>query len=203
VITTSSRGASRASGNRSSVAGGRRLIRQASAWLPSQLPRPARLQDLEGSDAIRWVDLYGGGLHDSETQALLDPVCSHELTPRMVRDLITPARYPAERRYDGGGITIAAAFRTRHLRGEGGHLTSLFEPVHLLCGDNWLLTCWLPPRAYRGLDGVPEGYGGGSSELYAAVARMWPGSDGETGFDLAALARGELSAAYGYEATAG
>ena len=39
-----------------------RLIRQASAWLPGRAPEPLPLQDLEQSDAIRWVDIYGGDL---------------------------------------------------------------------------------------------------------------------------------------------
>ncbi len=196
MVTASSRGAAAEPSRNGAVrAGERRLIRQASAWLPSQPPRAARLQDLEGAEAIRWVDLSSGSLRDSEARALLDPVCGHELTPRMARDLITPARYPAERRYDNGPVTIAAGFRIRHVQGAGGRLASLFEPVHLLSGEDWLLTCWLPPRVYRGLDGAETAEDHDSNELYEAVARGWLDCGGETAFDLAHVARAQLAAA--------
>jgi hypothetical protein len=171
------------------------LIRQASAWLPGREPRQARLQELEVSEAIRWVDLGGGVLRDSEALALLNPVCARELTTRMVRDLITPARYPAGRSYDAGRIAITAGFRTRHVARENGDVTSLFEPVHLLAGEDWLLSCWLPPRVYRGLDDESGGDGEAATELYDAVARAWPASGGETAADLAEAAHRELAVA--------
>jgi hypothetical protein len=204
VVTASSPGATEAIRARR-ISGPRRLIRQASAWLPAQAPRPARLQELEDSEAIRWVDVYGGVLRDSEALALLDPVCEGELTPRMVRDLITPARYPAGRSYDGGRIAITAAFRTRHVARENGAVTSVFEPVHLLAGEDWLLSCWLPPRVYRGLeDAVADGDGDEAAEdLYQAVAGVWPESGGETAADLAEVAHRALAAASGEHPFAG
>lgn len=196
MITASSPGAAEA--NRARYIHRRqRLIRQASAWLPGQHPRTARLQELEGWEAIRWVDLYGGVLRDSEALALLDPVCAGELTPRMVRDLITPARYPAGRSYDGGHIAITSGFRTRHVPHENGDVTSLFEPVHLLAGEDWLLTCWLPARAYRGLDDASGDGDEAADELYRAVADAWPESGGETAADLAEAAHRELAVASG------
>jgi len=196
VVTASSPGAAEAHRGRR-ARGGRRLIRQASVWLPAQEPRPAQLQELEAAEAIRWVDLNGGVLRDAEALALLDPVCAGELTPRMVRDLITPARYPAGRSYDAGGIAITAGFRTRHLVRENGEVTSVFEPVHLLAGEDWLLSCWLPPRIYRGLDGGPADADEAAEELYLAVARVWRESGGETAADLAEEAHRELAAAPG------
>jgi hypothetical protein len=171
-----------------------RLIRKASAWLPAREPEPARLQELEEWDAIRWVDLYAGGLRDSEARALLDPVCDGALEPAMVRDLITPARFPATRSYGGGQVVIQAAFRTRHLRRNGG-VTSLFEPVHLLVGNRWLLSCWHPPRTYRGLSAELNDPERTSDELYRAVAEAWPRGGGESAADLAGSAQRELAAA--------
>jgi hypothetical protein len=129
--------------------------------------------------------------------ALLNPVCAGELTPRMVRDLITPARYPAGRSYDAGRIAITAAFRTRHATRDSGEVTSVFEPVHLLAGEDWLLSCWLPPRVYRGLEDQAAD-GDAAEELYQAVANAWPDSGGETAADLAEAAHRELAAASGY-----
>jgi hypothetical protein len=179
------------------------LIRQASAWLAGQEPRPARIQELENSKAIRWVDLYGGVLRDSDALALLNPVCAGELTPRMVRDLITPARYPAGRSYDAGRIAITAGFRTRHVPRDNGEVTSVFEPVHFLAGEDWLLSCWLPPRVYRGLEDGPADEDGAGEELYPAVARAWLESGGETAADLAETAHHELAAASGYSPSSG
>ena len=202
MVTATSPGATEANQARR-TSGPRRLIRHASAWLPAQAPRPARLQELEDSEAIRWVDVYGGVLRDSEALALLDPVCAGELTPRMVRDLITPARYPAGRSYDGGRIAITAAFRTRHVASENGDVTSVFEPVHLLAGEDWLLSCWLPARVYRGLgDAVADG-DEAAEDLYQAVAGVWPESGGETAADLAEVAHRALAAASGTHPPAG
>jgi hypothetical protein len=69
------------------------LIRQASAWLPGRPPEPLPLQDLEESDAIRWVDIYAGDLDGAGLLALLAPICRNKLKHKMVRDLITPKRF--------------------------------------------------------------------------------------------------------------
>jgi hypothetical protein len=180
-----------------------RLIRQASAWEPGEDPQPVPLQYLEDADAIGWVDLYGGDLDGPQALALLAPICGGRLTARMVRDLITPRRFPAGREYPGRAVSITAAFRTRHLQSAGGnhelgHVTSVFEPVHLLIGEGWLISCWLPPRVFRG-DGEPLADAeDGAAELYRAVADSWPESERETAADLADLVRDELAIAAGY-----
>ena len=76
-------------------------------------------------------------------------------------------------------------------------MTSLFEPVHLLAGEDWLLSCWLPARPYRGLDDASAGGDEAADELYRAVAGVWPESGGETAADLAEAAHRELAAASG------
>ncbi len=170
----------------------RRLIRQASAWLPARHPEPAGLQELEQSSAIRWVDLYGGDLRYSEAQALLNPVCRGELTPWMVRDLIGAGRIQAADGYNGGRVSVIPAFRTRHLQADGG-VSSMFEPVRMLVGDGWLLSCWHPPRVYRGLriEGVEPDQD--SDALYGAVAQTWIATGGESAADLAEAVRAELA----------
>src|SRR5256885_9068335 len=67
-----------------------RLIRQASAWLPGRAPEPLPLQDLEQSDAIRWVDIYGGGLDTGEGVALLPPVLPRQAQGKIGPRLVTP-----------------------------------------------------------------------------------------------------------------
>ncbi len=170
----------------------RRLIRQASAWLPARHPQPAGLQELEESTAIRWVDLYGGDLRYSEAQALLNPVCDGELTPWMVRDLIGADHIPGADDYNGGRVSVIPAFRTRHLQAEHG-VTSVFEPVRLLVGNGWLLSCWLPPRVYRGLRTEGDDPDRAADQLYGAVAEAWIANGGESAADLAETVRAELA----------
>jgi hypothetical protein len=179
-----------------------RVILQASAWEPGEPPQPLPLQGLEDIAAIRWVDIYAGDLKDAEALALLGPICDGELTSRMVRDLITPRRFPAGREYRDRGVSITAGFRTRHLQVDGederGNLTSVFEPVHLLIGADWLISCWLPARVFRGDGDAFENTHDGAAGVYLAVADAWPAGEGETAADLADLVRRELAIAAGY-----
>lgn len=162
-------------------------------------PRETGLQELEQSQAIRWVDLFAGDLQNGEALALLGPICHGELTARMARDLVTSRRFPAGRRYPGTQVSITAAFRTRHLQGEQhGVVTSVFEPMHLLIGSDWLLTCWLPPRVFRGDSAALDEAVDDGEALYRAVAETWSETDGETAEDLAGLVRRELAVAAGY-----
>jgi hypothetical protein len=184
-----------------------RLIRQASAWVPGRAPEPLPLQDLEVSAAVRWVDIYGGELSGGEVLALLGPICRGQLKDKMVRDLITPKRFASASggRYGDSPVVISSAFRIRHLQpGTNGNVpagadgvTSVFEPVQLLVGHNWLLTCWLPPRVFRGLGDPLDAVDESSSGVYLAVAERWPTSNADSAEDLASLVRRQLAVAAG------
>ena len=174
------------------LSGGPRLIRQASAWRPARHPQPVGLQELEESTAIRWVDLDGGDLRYSEAQALLNPICDGELTPWVVGDLIGADRFPVADGFNDARVSVIPAFRTRHLQTDQG-VTSVFEPVRLLVGNRWLLSCWLPPRVYRGLRTEGVGPDQGSDQLYGAVAEAWVANGGESAADLAETVRAQLA----------
>jgi hypothetical protein len=185
-----------------------RLIRQASAWLPRRAPEPLPLQDLEQADAIRWVDIYGAGLEKAEVLALLNPICRGQLEEKMVRDLITPERFAAGGSYRNSEVVITSAFRVRHLRRDlngsgGGNFTSVFEPVQLLVGEDWLLSCWHPSRVFRGLGDASQNGDDTSSGLYLAIARRWPATHAKSAEDLAALVQRELAMANGYRTPKG
>jgi hypothetical protein len=215
MSTTASQQVERPSGApRLSRAKPPRLIRQASAWLPRRAPEPLPLQDLELADGLRWVDIYGGDLGTSEVLALLAPICRSQLTEKMVRDLITPKRFAVGGSYRNSEVIITSGFRIRHLgsgangtnatNGNGsnptnGHpVASVFEPLQLLVGDDWLLSCWLPARVFRGLCDPVHVADESSSGLYLAVAKRWPTSDAQSTADLAKLVRRELAVAAGY-----
>jgi hypothetical protein len=175
-------------------AAGHRLIRQASAWLPSRTPTPVPFQDLEHLDAVRWVDLNGLGLGISEAIALLDPVCHGQLRAGLVEGLIGRGQSGANNGSATNGVFLSSAFRVRHVRGEDGGRASQFEPVRLLSGADWLVSCWLKPRVYRGMavaaHHAPEGV---DDNLFLAVASGWLRERSSTAGDLARLVRGELS----------
>lgn len=193
MVTAGSRRGDGAERARPPVEDRRRLIRQASAWLPARPPKPAGLQELEESTAIRWVDVNGGDLRYSEAQALLNPVCDGALTPWMICDLIGADRRPVADSYSGGRVSVIPAFRTRHVQGDGG-VTSMFEPVRLLVGAGWLLGCWHPPRVYRGLRTEGTVADQEPDKLYAAVAEAWIANGGESAAHLAETVRAELAA---------
>ena len=177
-----------------------RLIRQTSAWLPQREPEPLPLQDLEESDALRWVDIYGGDLSNGEVLALLAPICRGQLTQKMVRDLITPQRFAAAGSYRNSDVRAISGFRIRHLdsgangsEAKDGHDgTSIFEPIQMLVGDDWLLSCWLPSRVFRGIGDPVHVADDSSSGLYLAVAKAWPTSNATSAEGLAKLVRHEL-----------
>ena len=127
-----------------------RLIRQASAWVPRRDPEPLPLQDLELSDGVRWVDIYGGVLGISEVLGLLAPICDGQLNQRMVRDLITPKRFAVGVGYRDSEVVITSGFRIRHLssgangseatNGNGNGATN-GHPVYCTSGDSYLSSC--------------------------------------------------------------
>ena len=72
-------------------------------------------------------------------------------------------------------------------------VTSVFEPVQLLVGADWLLSCWLPPRVFRGLGDPVDATEDSSSGLYLAVAEHWATSNVDSAEDLAGLVRRQLA----------
>ena len=74
----------------------------------------------------------------------------------------------------------------------------MFEPVQLLVGNDWLLSCWHPPRVFRGLGDPVDVTDDSSSGLYLAVAQRWTTSNVDSAEDLAGLVRGQLASGNGY-----
>lgn len=193
MATASSLGSKRTDAATGHGVTGRPVIRQASAWLPLRAPTPAPLQDLEHLAAVRWVDLNGDGLGASEAMALLNPVCHGQLDAGLLTGLFDPRR-PALEEDAVNGASLSSAFRVRHLRGEGGSgRGSLFEPVRLLIGSDWLVTSWLEPRVFRGTTVATGGADEGADDVFLAVASGWLRERSSTAGDLAGLVRRGLS----------
>jgi hypothetical protein len=121
----------------------------------------------------------------------------------MVRDLITPKRFAVGGSYRDSEVIITSGFRIRHLdsdttNGNGHPVASVFEPLQILVGDDWLLSCWLPARVFRGLCDPVHVADESSSGLYLAVAKRWPSSGAMDAPGLVKIVRRELAVAAGY-----
>ena len=107
---------------------------------------------------------------------------------------------------------MTSGFRIRHLdatngseaaNGNGrkvanGHpVASIFEPLQMLVGQDWVLSCWLPLGSSAACDPVHVA-DESSSGLYLAVAKRWPTSNATDAAGLVKLVRRELAVAAGY-----
>jgi hypothetical protein len=77
-------------------------------------------------------------------------------------------------------------------------VASIFEPLQILVGQDWVLSCWLPTRVFRGLCDPVHVADESSSGLYLAVAKRWPTSNATDAAGLVKLLRRELAVAAGY-----
>ena len=69
----------------------------------------------------------------------------------------------------------------------------LFEPVRLLAGADWLISCWLTPGYIAGMAVAARHAANRVDEsLYLAVASGWLRERSSTAVDLARLVRREL-----------
>ena len=142
----------------------------------------------------------------------LGSVCAG-LTVEMVEDLLQPDEEPEGKSF-GDRIRLASSFAVE-ARGPGGTGRRgeaqgagelVFQPVELLSGEDWLLTCWHPRRTFVGAgelsDHEPASPPPG---LVESVARRWAGGAGRNAGDLGVLAMHELALGYvpAYRALAG
>ncbi len=182
------------------------LVRSVTVWKPGEAPRESALDQLATADGIGWIDLDGGRCLErvAEVSDLLRPVCPG-LTHEMVEDVVTPYVEPAGRSYGDGGIRLASSFgveaRRDNPRGERGTAKGagelVFEPVELLAGERWLITCWQPGRAFRGaIKTADKGQPGSPRDVLDAVVQDWLGGKGSSAGDLGVMIMYELALTY-------
>jgi hypothetical protein len=157
-------------------------IRRISDWAPG----PARWID---------VDVLEPEPPDEVTPAvleLLQPHCRGELDEAMVSDLLDVRGRREGERYTEGRIRSLSAFRasTRTLDG-GGEVT--FQPVEMLAGEEWVITCWHTRRIYREARPYSENEPPEPrDDLHDAVTERWSVDSGRTAGDLATMILYEL-----------
>jgi hypothetical protein len=177
-------------------------IRRISVWEEGKPPREVSLAELPDTKGLRWFEVVCGA---EETAAVLRALGEHcpGLTKPMLEDLLTPDEQPEGARY-ADGIRLASSFSVAAWRPEEqvergapqGVGILRFQPVELLAGNDWLITCWHPQRVFQGakpIEGEPPGDAG---ELFEGVADRWQRRPCQTAGDLGIRVMHELALTY-------
>ena len=178
-------------------------LRRVSIWPGEGDPREVDL-DLVGRErGFPWFELACGSSNVASVMTALGRYCPG-LTAEMLEDLLTPDDEPAGRSYADGEIRLASSFsvfaRRPEMKLERGTAQRAgrlyFQPVELLAGDGWLISCWHPTRTFRGPSKVDEGPPGNADELYRAVVGRWQQGKRGTPGDLGVSVMHELALTY-------
>jgi CorA-like Mg2+ transporter protein len=153
-------------------------------------------------EGFPWFELACGAEQVDAVFAAIGAHCPG-LTKGMLEDLLTPDEKPEGMRYPGD-IRLASSFGVepwrpeRHVdRGTPQGVGVLrFQPVELLAGESWLVTCWHPQRVFQGSRKVDELPPGEVDELREAVAARWRHKPGEMPGDLGISIMHELALTY-------
>jgi Mg2+ and Co2+ transporter CorA len=178
-------------------------IRRVSVWRQDGSSEVVELSRLAEADGLRWIELTCGAEEVPDVFAQLREHCPG-LEEEMLEDLLTPDEQPEGKRYKDD-IRLASSFSVSTWRPEGhvergkaqGVGVLRFQPVELLAGEGWLITCWHPQRTFQGSkkldDDAPPG---DADELFQAVAAKWRQAPGKGAGELGILVMDELALTY-------
>jgi hypothetical protein len=155
-------------------------LRQMSLWSPGREPRSCEMADLRADPSFPWIELACGPGSAAAIFEELGPHCA-SLEPAMLRDLLTPDDEPRGVIYGDGGIRLASTFSVEtsrnDLKVERGTPQGIgllrFQPVELLAGPDWLISCWHPMRTFRGPNKIGEEAPGSADEIFRGVVDRW------------------------------
>jgi hypothetical protein len=155
-------------------------LRQMSLWSPGRGPRSCETADLRSDLGFPWIELACGPGSAAEVFEALGPHCAG-LEPAMLKDLLTPDDEPRGVSYGDGGIRLASTFSVEtsrnDLKVERGTPQGIgllrFQPVELLAGPHWLISCWHPMRTFRGPNKIGEEAPGSTDEIFRGVVDRW------------------------------
>jgi hypothetical protein len=177
-------------------------------WTPGRPPTPANLAEPEGGGegeghGVVWADLHGDDPDPGELFTSLGPAMPG-LERGMLADLLEPDHYPHGRRYDNGRVRLVSTFSVEPRDGIDHQHRGVFpgpgdlvvQPVEILAGDGWLVSCWHPRRVYRGIRVVAAEPAMPHDDLLGAVQTEWVGGQGRTSGDLGVMLMHELSLSY-------
>jgi CorA-like Mg2+ transporter protein len=170
-------------------------VRRVSAWESGSAPVIGDRDGGLSGTGFRWFELACGPETAKEVFALLGERCPG-LTETMVEDLLTPDDAPAGFSYGDGSIRLASTFSVEALRRNQkrergtpqGAGVLQFQPVEILAGESWLLSCWHPLRMFQGASKLREDRPGSAEELFRGVSERWQhgrcGGPGDLGVSI-------------------
>jgi hypothetical protein len=179
-------------------------LRRVSLWHPDRRPDACGLDQVGGGRGFPWFELVCGAGETAEVLAALREHCPG-LTAPMLEDLLTPDDLPDGKHYGGASIQLASTFGVVAERDECGpaergtprgvgRLT--FQPVEIIAGDEWLISCWHPTRTFEGSDKVAEGPAGPAEATFRGVVERWARGRQGSPADLGVAVMHELALTY-------
>jgi len=162
-----------------------------------------RLDEVRDAAGFVWIELACGPDCTAAVLEVLAEYCPG-LTSQMLEDLLTPDDEPEGNSYGGGAIRLASSFSVAATRPDEklargtpqGVGVLVFQPVELLAGSDWLISCWHPRRTFQGPNRIKDDPPGDSDPIYRAVVDKWqPGPQGTPG-DLGVSVMHELALTY-------
>lgn len=178
-------------------------LRRVSVWRPASPPVLCALGESVPDDAFVWVELTCDSKMCGTVFAAISSLCPG-LTEDMLDDLLTPDEAPTGDSFQGGVIKLASTFSVEAIRlgekrvrgsAEGAGVVR-FQPVEILAGPRWLISCWHPRRTYQGAMNIKEEEPGSADEVFNAVSGRWlRAAEGGPG-DLGVALMHELALSY-------
>jgi CorA-like Mg2+ transporter protein len=178
-------------------------LRRVSVWRSGSPPRLCGLDEPVETDAFLWIELSCGAEMSRSVLSSLSPSCPG-LTQEMLDDLLTPDEAPTGASFGETGIRLASTFSVEAIRQEEKRVRGSaegtgvvrFQPVEILAGPSWLISCWHPRRTFQGADKIKEEPPGPAEEVFHGLSGRWQsGSAGGPG-DLGVALMHELALSY-------
>jgi CorA-like Mg2+ transporter protein len=177
-------------------------LRQSSVWREDGSSQVFELAEVGEAAEFPWFEVACGAESADEILEVIGHHCPG-LTLGMLRDLLIPDEKPEGQVY-GGGIRLASSFSVEAWRPDRqvdrgtpqGVGVLRFQPVELLAGEGWIVTCWHPQRIFQGSRKVEEQPPGETTALREAVAVRWKRMPGRLPGDLGVSVLHELALTY-------
>jgi CorA-like Mg2+ transporter protein len=178
-------------------------LRRVSAWRPGSEPTLCELDQPIGADAFKWIELACSAEKSRDVLAALAATCPG-LTHEMLCDLLTPDEAPAGSSFDEGQIKLASTFSIeaarqdeKRVRGTAkGAGVIRFQPVEILAGPSWLISCWHPRRIFQGAKKIGTDTPSAADDVFGGVAGRWVSGTGSGPGDLGVAVMHELALSY-------
>jgi hypothetical protein len=178
-------------------------IRRISLWPLEGRPVDVSLEEIEEVEGFPWFELACDANHAAAAFDVLSAHCPG-LTHLMLEDLLTPDDQPTGKSYESGEIRLASSFsvvaRRPDEKSERGTPQGVgvlaFQPVELLAGPDWLVTCWHPRRVFQGPKKIKDEPADDAVDLHRAVVGRWEHGQRGNPADLGVSVMHELALTY-------